>query len=454
MQGVSCVFWKTRVAHQWFSPLVLPMLNDPDLFSLGTLISAAKNHWLAAAFVFILTMALAVAAMFLLPKAYESEAMIFVKLGRETVSLDPTASTGSKINVLESRDNEINSIRDMLYSRSIIESVVDRIGPEVVLGDEDFTGERVEDIPDSSSDYKNSPRQKAIRQLTEDTYIISTRKSSVLTLNAKASSPQLAQRVLLEYLESFQKMHAEAHQTPNSDQFFEKQTRLKESQWQEAMKALQIAEEDAEVGSIDGARANLKEQTHATQSSLMSVESQLFSTKAMVEKFDRIVDNNPLDQRTIRAEYLDAQAKLSAFTAQKETLDRQLVELRDRSAKLNKDALTIGQLTKEVDHAAASYLTYQELLEQVRIEEALTADQFTNVRVTQPPSFVPKAVSPKKSILGIAGLVAATSGAVLMALFLELFFTRRPKGGKLIERSDSNVIVGNDMLGTYSISTD
>ena len=86
-----------------------------------------KNHWFPAMVVFVVTIVLAILAMIFLPRSYVSEAMIFVKLGRETVSLDPTATTGSTISVLDTRDNEINSIRDMLYSRGLVERVVDRL---------------------------------------------------------------------------------------------------------------------------------------------------------------------------------------------------------------------------------------------------------------------------------------------------------------------------------------
>ena len=159
-------------------------------FSLSTFISAARNHWYPAALVFGGTALLAVLAMIFLPRTYHSGAMLFVKLGRETVSLDPTATTGSTISVLDTRDNEINSIRDMLYSRGIVEKVVDRIGPEVVLGDAELTDEVREVDRFAQEDYRNSPRQKAIRQLIEDTYVESSRKSSVLTLNSKGASPE------------------------------------------------------------------------------------------------------------------------------------------------------------------------------------------------------------------------------------------------------------------------
>ena len=425
-------------------------LNDPDLFSVTTLIRAAKNRWKASVAVFMLTLLAAVLAVFFLPRSYHSEAMIFVRLGRETVSLDPTATTGSTISVLESRDNEINSIRDMLYSRGIVEKVADRIGPEVVLGDAPLTDESKEHEADPDSDYLNSPRQKAIKHLIEETYVISARKSSVLVLNAKASSPELAQRILREYLDVYQAMHTEAHQTPKSNNFFKEQSRLLRGQWQESMKSLQIAKEDAAVVSIEGARENLKGQTNVTQSSLMKVESTLSATQARLDKFKALIAKNPLDQQRIRDQYLGAKAELSAMTAERDSLESQRVALLERSAKLNRDEVAIGQLEKEVELASSKFAQYQELYEQSRIEEALHNNRFTNIRVVQEPSFVPKAVSPKKTLIAAAGLVAATTGAVLVALFLELFFMwRRHNSGNT---PDPEVVESSDFLAGPSIA--
>jgi len=422
------------------------IFDDPNLFSISTLIRAAKNHWFAGSVVFVLTIAAAVLAMIFLPRSYESEAMIFVKLGRETVSLDPTAATGSRISVLESRDNEINSIRDMLYGRGIIERIVDRIGPEVILGDAELTDESFAEREFSEGDYKGSPRQKAIKQVETDTYVISARKSSVLILHAEASSPELAQRIVKEYLDVYKSVHAEAHQTPESNEFFKEQARLLKGQWRESMKALQIAKEDAGVVSVEGARDNLKEQTNTAQSSLMSVESRLASTQAMLQKFDRFIDDNPLDQQRIRDEYLETKANLSAMLAEKEAVEAQVKQLLERAAKLNRDEVAIQQLGQEVQLAATNFSQYQELYEQTRIEEALHSNRFTNVRVVQEPSFVPKQISPKKTIIGAAGLVAGGTGAVMMALMLELFFTRRIQDPKIEGVLETEVLENNEFL--------
>ena len=414
------------------------------------LFSALKNHWFSGMVVFIATVGAAVLAMIFLPKSYVSEAMIFVKLGRETVSLDPTATTGSTISVLDTRDNEINSIRDMLYSRGLVEEVVDRIGPDVILGEAELSAETKERDP-LEKDYLNSPRQKAIKTLTQDTYVVSSRKSSVLIVHVEAASPELAQRIVKEYLDVYQVMHTGAHQTPDSNDFFDQQSQLKRRQWQESMKALQVAKEDAGVVSIEGARENLKEQTHTIESSLMGTISTLSSTRARLKKFKLLIDKNPLAQQQVAADYVEAKADLAALLAQKATLESQLKELLDKAAKLNQSEVLIGQLQTTVEKQSDSYSQYLELYEQSRIDEALHSSRFTNVRIVQQPSFVPKAVSPKKSLIGALGLVAATTGAVMIAVLLELLGVYKIQRNRPAPSSNS-VPEGGEFLAGPSIA--
>jgi len=269
----------------------------------------------------------------------------------------------------------------------------------------------------------------------------------VLTLNSKGSSPELAQRIVEVYLEVYHSMHTSAHQTPESNSFFKEQSRLLRGQWKESMKALQIAKEDAGVVSIEGARDNLKEQTNAIQSSLMGVTSSLRSTEAKLAKFKFLSTKNPLDRSRIVQGRLEAQADLSSLAAQKRSLKSQLSQLQDRAAILNRDEVLINQLQKAVDFSAEQYTQYQDLYEQTRINEALHTSEFTNVRVVQGASYVPKAISPKKSLIAIAGLVAATTGAVLTALFFELFwapFRLRKKDARGAEiRENSEFLTGS-----------
>ena len=68
------------------------------------------------------------------PRKYRSEAKLFVRVGKETVTLDPTATMGQTISIYEARETELNSVADVLGSRSVLELVVDRLGAETILG--------------------------------------------------------------------------------------------------------------------------------------------------------------------------------------------------------------------------------------------------------------------------------------------------------------------------------
>src|SRR4051812_47968052 len=70
---------------------------------------------------------------FLLPRTYYSEAKLFVKAGWETLSLDPTATTGQTVSIYESRESEINSILEVLRSREVTGGVVDVLGVNAIL---------------------------------------------------------------------------------------------------------------------------------------------------------------------------------------------------------------------------------------------------------------------------------------------------------------------------------
>ena len=399
-------------------------MNSESPISLKFLYDALRINRGTAILAFVSIMVLTSLAIIFLPREYRSEAIIFVRLGRESVSLDPTATTGSTISVLESRDNEVNSIRDMLHSRTLLETVVDRLGPEVVLGDEDIPAELLPIDDAAEDDFERSPRQKAIKLLLKKLYVISARKSSVLQIGVDVSSPKLAQRVLQVYLDSYKAMHTAAHQTPDSNEFFAKQSTLLQKQWKTSMNELREIKKDAGVVSIVGAQDILKDQVNETQTQIMDVRSQRDATAARLKKFESL-STQPLVVRKVRDSLIEAKTDLAAMEAELETLEKQMAELLDRSAELNRVEVKIKELEQEVSVSETNYGQYRELHEQTRIEEALLTSKFTNVKIVQAPTYIPKAVSPKKRLIAVTGFLAAVTGALLAVLLLE-FWKRRP----------------------------
>lgn len=77
------------------------------------------------------------------PRTYASSAQLFVRMGRENVMLDPTATTGQTLNLHRTRESEINSVIQILKSDQIANRVVEsfdlqevRRGREAGQGDD------------------------------------------------------------------------------------------------------------------------------------------------------------------------------------------------------------------------------------------------------------------------------------------------------------------------------
>src|SRR5437764_1941493 len=95
------------------------------------------RHWRKAVITALIVLIATAVITWLMPRAYRSQAKLFVRLGRENVTLDPTATFGQApvVAVPQSRENEINSVVEILRSRSLLDAVVDRVGPAALLGE-------------------------------------------------------------------------------------------------------------------------------------------------------------------------------------------------------------------------------------------------------------------------------------------------------------------------------
>src|SRR6476660_7243388 len=82
---------------------------------------------------FTISICAAIAVIFFWPRKYKSESKLLVRVGRETVALDPTATTGQIMPISVSRESEVATVLEMLRSRVIVEKLVDEIGVKEIL---------------------------------------------------------------------------------------------------------------------------------------------------------------------------------------------------------------------------------------------------------------------------------------------------------------------------------
>lgn len=235
----------------------------------------------------VLMAALAVVLIVFLPRKYRSESKLFVHVGRESVALDPTASTGQMIPITVSRETEVNSVLEMLRSRFIIEKLVDDIGPETIL--RQSAADAKEGSPSPFSNLMSlididpvSDRERAIAKASSALYSAVEKKSDVITVSGTAKSPELAQKLVGRFVEIYLGEHAQMHRTAGSQNFFVEQKALLQKNLSDAMAKLRDAKNSLGILSVQNQREIIRDETVAVETRLAQTQSALAASRDKV----------------------------------------------------------------------------------------------------------------------------------------------------------------------------
>lgn len=470
-----------------------------------------KRHWQSAMFVGLGVLGLTAAYIFLAPKKYRSEAQLYVRLGRESVTLDPTATTGETFNVSSSRENEINSVVEILASPGNYDAVVQRFTPEVVLetapiefqfdaddeGIQDNNESTARNEPPHTEFVSFSPSQPpglafetAATALKKQISIEGVRRSNVVNASCVAGSPALAQQMLSAYLDVAIERHMRASRPSRSFEFFQEQAEDVDSQYSKL--AGNLAELKSEVGvvSLEERRKTLQEQLSKIESDLSTTEAELSEAQGMVEGLTKLMETMPktsvatttgqpqdalgeaerqrnvlaireqellakytenhpkvaslreqiqrantmLERNEGRSQSLEGinpayiqvetqlateRAKVTGLEQKRNAYEKEREKARERLAQLNSRDAQIASLEERVKVLRTTAADYTTKLEQARIDRALEYERLSNITVSQPPTFVSKAVSPKRRSAAVIGFVLAAGLAVLTIVIRE-----------------------------------
>jgi uncharacterized protein involved in exopolysaccharide biosynthesis len=236
------------------------------------LVGFVRRHKGKMLLTIIAGMAVTLMYLALAPRKFKSEAKLLVRMGRETLTIDPTATTGQFVAPAETRDAELHAIEELLTSRAMAEKVIDQFGAEVIL--EKKPGKTPLSERLSWLDAYNlnplrvySLRDKAVKALAQNLGITAGKKSNVLSVSYKAEDPQLAHDVVETLMTVARDEHVRVHRTRGSQAFFESQRelllrelaqheqRLCEFKDKEGVAAL-VTQRDAQVGLISSLQAD------------------------------------------------------------------------------------------------------------------------------------------------------------------------------------------------------
>jgi uncharacterized protein involved in exopolysaccharide biosynthesis len=333
----------------------------------------------------LLMISIAVLIILFYPRSYVSEARVLVQVGRESVGIDPTASTGAMISLQQTgRDDEMTSAVDVLQSREVLALVVDRLGADYVLGGGKAEGEKkahpvVETIKgvvkDSLALVKNidkiSEREEAIIELRKALNVTVERGSTIMKWEIEADSPELAQTILKELILVFQEEHLRIHRNQNSKQFFVNQLRQLEEELASAQNKLRDAKNEIGVVSILDRRTTLESKLKEVEVAQYAAGQELSRTVATI---------NDLLSQTETIPMRDTGDKRTMPNSGADQLNSQLYALKvkrlDLVSRLSEEHPMVQAVTRQIKEAQdvvdSEESTRQEVVDRVNpIHEAL-----------------------------------------------------------------------------------
>lgn len=348
-----------------------------------------RHKWKMVLFFFAL-MVTVTAGTFLAAEIYRSEAKLLVRLGRESVTLDPTATTGQIISVSRSRKSEINSELEILKSRELAEKVVDSIGPEAFLKrlDEELSGASAaretirktrREIRTAVKEPRNllerldlveplSDRDKAVLGVTKKLDIETLKDSSIISISFEAQSPKLAQNVVAKVIDFYLEKHIGVHQTLGSHEFFLRQSDHLQRKLAESENELRKLKNETGISSLDEQRRVILERMGALEQEIERTDSELASSKAKVgalqENLAKLPETLMLQKTTGFGNYgadqmrdrlyelqLKEQDLLSKYTEQSRPVREIQREITEAQALLDKEEPTRTQVTQGLNTA-------------------------------------------------------------------------------------------------------
>ena len=270
-----------------------------------------RHKWKVTIF-FLAVMTTVTVGTFLTTEIYKAEAKLLLRIGRENVSLDPTATTGQVISIGQSRESEINSELEILKSRELAEKVVDALGPKSFLEMPDesildpaapmgpaqeglrglrrifgWPGSRLQEFLIAAGIVTPlSDRERAVILLTKNLTIETQKNSNILFLSYEDRSPELAQTVLGKLIAFYNDKHITTHRTAGSYDFFDTQADQLRGQVATAENELKVLKSKTGVSSLEEHKKILMSRIGALQTEGEGNQAALAISRAKVKDFN------------------------------------------------------------------------------------------------------------------------------------------------------------------------
>lgn len=344
-----------------------------------------------------------VVATALIQPRFRSEAMLFVRLGRENVALDPIVGS-TAVAIPQGREDEINSVVEILKSHELGAQIVDRLGPEAMLGQAPASADTPQEVAPTASlaapswltqalePYLSrlkpsgglSPRDEAMEKFQKMLNVWAPRRSTIVYMSYDGPTAATSQQVLSNLLELYLEQHVRLNRTAGAHDFFAEQTNESRTHLEDLESELRDMKTRTGMASVEDQRKILVERIGRLEDNALQANSELVSLNAELaalnEKLDKLPETRvvqrvsgmpnqaaDLMRQQLYALQLKEQELLSVFnedTRQVREIRRQIQEAQGILAKQEFDKT---QATNAADP------TFQQLLLTLHTKQTLAA---------------------------------------------------------------------------------
>ncbi|WP_197136223.1 GumC family protein [Crateriforma conspicua] len=318
--------------------------NSWASLSVADLIGSVRRHLISVILVATVVTAAVVAMLLAWPNQYRSDGLMYVRLGRMALNVDPTANPSAGVSLQESRTSEVVSIAEMLGSREIAERIVQQLGADTLLQPRTWIdrsiarlrgampskgggtwGDMTAEQCQAQVDLEN-----AVRKVHESLQISMPRDAYTVSVGAKFSDPIVAQQIAQAAMDQYALYHVEAHRATGSFEFFEQQVQNSREKAAKAQQNLQSAKNELGWLNPDTAEKTLSERFVNVEVAMDETSGQLAEAERTVIELAKQLDT--VDQ-WIPVEKTSGVASKSADDMRTQLYDLQ-VQQNDELAKI------------------------------------------------------------------------------------------------------------------------
>lgn len=309
------------------------------------------------------------------PDIYQSDAKLFIQLGRESISVDPSV-VGPMAGVRSDRQSELNSEVSALKSRLLAEQTVDDLGPLTVLNaPENQTGENADstlrtfgkNLLDRLGRKPSLPLSEiAVIKMMKSLNVNLEKQSHVIDLSFEAERPELAQNVLNVLIDKYRDHHIEMHRAQAPLKFIEEKAESMSATLGEKEALLKNFRTQNSISSMDEQKQKILDQSSLLQTDMDQVVSMIGASKAKIislenslkgrspnQELNRVVGRPNRTMETIKERLLDLRSQEADLSAHYPDTDRGLIDLREKirlaETQLHQESETLTEITQGVD---------------------------------------------------------------------------------------------------------